>query len=96
MTCALKNCKGCLPDREKRRFHAEGLMRPIAALATALRPELTIVDSLCGDLDFEEGGNPCLLYTSAHDRRGAGDLPVAAQQRLRPGRPQLHHQGALC
>ena len=24
MTCALKNCKGCLPDREKRRFHAEG------------------------------------------------------------------------
>ena len=41
-----------------RRFHAEGLMRPIAALAAALRPELTIVDSLCGDLDFEEGGNP--------------------------------------
>lgn len=33
-------------------------MRPIAALAAALRPELTIVDSLCGDLDFEEGGNP--------------------------------------
>lgn len=58
MTCALKNCKGCLPDREKRRFHAEGLMRPIAALATALRPELTIVDSLCGDLDFEEGATP--------------------------------------
>lgn len=25
---------------------------------TPLRPELTIVDSLCGDLDFEEGGNP--------------------------------------
>ena len=58
MTCALKNCKGCLPDREKRRFHSEGLMRPIAALAAALRPDLTIVDSICGDLDFEEGGNP--------------------------------------
>ena len=58
MTCALKNCKGCLPDREKRRFHAEGLMRPIAALAAALRPALTIVDSICGDLNFEEGGNP--------------------------------------
>lgn len=58
MTCALKNCKGCLPDREKRRFHAEGLTRPIAALAAALKPELTIVDSICGDLDFEEGGNP--------------------------------------
>ena len=58
MTCALKNCKGCIPDREKRRFHTEGLMKPIAALATALRPQLTIVDSICGDLDFEEGGNP--------------------------------------
>ena len=39
MTCALKNCKGCLPDREKRRFHAEGLMRPIAALAAQNRGE---------------------------------------------------------
>lgn len=58
MTCALKNCKGCLPDQEKRRFHAEGLMKPIAALASALKPSLTIVDSICGDLDFEEGGNP--------------------------------------
>lgn len=58
MTCALKNCKGCLPDREKRRFHADGLMKPIAALASVLRPSLTIVDSICGDLDFEEGGNP--------------------------------------
>lgn len=58
MTCALKNCKGCIPDREKRRFHTEGLMRPIAALAAALRPNLTIVDSICGDLNFEEGGNP--------------------------------------
>lgn len=58
MTCALKNCKGCIPDGEKRRFHAAGLMKPIAALACALRPHLTIVDSICGDLDFEEGGNP--------------------------------------
>ena len=58
MTCALKNLKGCLPDHEKRRFHMEGLMKPIAALATALRPALVIVDSICGDLNFEEGGNP--------------------------------------
>ena len=58
MTCALKNLKGCLPDREKRRFHSEGLMQPIAALGAALRPGLIIVDSICGDLDFEEGGNP--------------------------------------
>lgn len=58
MTCALKNNKGCLPDREKRRFHSLGLDEPIAALAAALRPRLTIVDSICGDLDFEEGGTP--------------------------------------
>ena len=46
MTCALKNLKGCIPDYEKRRFHAEGLMKPIAALAAALRPDLVIVDSI--------------------------------------------------
>lgn len=72
MTCALKNCKGCLPDREKRRFHSEGLMKPIAALASALRPSLTIVDSICGDLDFEEGGNP--VFTG---RMYLGEDPVA-------------------
>lgn len=58
MTCALKNMKGCLSDRSKRMFHKMGLMRPIAALNTVLRPDLTIVDGICGDLDFEEGGNP--------------------------------------
>lgn len=58
MTCALKNLKGCLPDREKRHFHAMGLMKPIAALGAALKPGLTIVDSICGDLNFEEGGTP--------------------------------------
>ncbi|MCR5356609.1 MAG: DUF362 domain-containing protein [Lachnospiraceae bacterium] len=58
MTCALKNLKGCLPDHEKRRFHTDGLLKPIAALASVLKPDLVIVDSICGDLDFEEGGNP--------------------------------------
>ena len=58
MTCALKNLKGCLPDREKRRFHALGLQKPIAALGAVLRPGLIVVDSICGDLDFEEGGTP--------------------------------------
>ena len=58
MTCALKNLKGCLPDREKRHFHAMGLQKPIAALGAALKPRLIIVDSICGDLDFEEGGTP--------------------------------------
>ena len=58
MTCALKNLKGCLPDQEKRRFHSDGLMKPIAALASVVKPDLIIVDSLCGDLNFEEGGTP--------------------------------------
>ena len=58
MTCALKNLKGCLPDSEKRRFHSIGLHRPIAALNLAIRPDLILVDALCGDLSFEEGGNP--------------------------------------
>ncbi len=58
MTCALKNLKGCLPDREKRHFHAMGLTNPIAALGAALKPGLIIVDSICGDLNFEEGGTP--------------------------------------
>ena len=58
MTCALKNMKGCLSDRSKRLFHSLGLMRPIAALNEIVRPDLTLADSISGDLDFEEGGNP--------------------------------------
>lgn len=58
MTCCLKNMKGCIPDSEKRRFHTLGLSKPIAVLSTLLRPALHIVDSVCGDLSFEEGGNP--------------------------------------
>ncbi|MBR0150167.1 MAG: DUF362 domain-containing protein [Synergistaceae bacterium] len=71
MTCALKNLKGCLPDREKSRFHALGLTRPIAALGAVLRPGFIIVDSICGDLNFEEGGNP--VHTN---RMFAGTDPV--------------------
>jgi uncharacterized protein (DUF362 family) len=58
MTCALKNMKGCLSDRSKRQFHTLGLHRPIAALNKVRSADLVIVDSLNGDLDFEEGGNP--------------------------------------
>ena len=58
MTCALKNMKGCLSDKSKRMFHKLGLMRPIAALNAIIKPDLTIADSISGDLDFEEGGNP--------------------------------------
>ena len=60
MTCALKNCKGCLPDREKRRFHSEGLMRPIAALAAALRYGPPRAELCCdlGQFFFHKGDYP--------------------------------------
>ena len=58
MTHAMKNLKGFLSDRSKRDFHRFGLMRPIAAINDVIKPGLIISDSLCGDLDFEEGGNP--------------------------------------
>ena len=72
MTAAMKNLKGCLSDRSKREFHRLGLMRPIAALNMLIKSDLTIVDSLSGDLDFEEGGNPVET-----DRMMAGDDPIA-------------------
>lgn len=58
VTCAMKNLKGLIPNSEKRRFHTLGLHKPIAHLASAIRPNLILVDNICGDLDFEEGGNP--------------------------------------
>ena len=59
VTCALK--KGLIPDAEKRRFHALGLHRPIACLNTVLRQDFILADNICGDLDFEEGGNPVAM-----------------------------------
>ncbi len=58
ITCALKNMKGCISDRSKRLFHTLGLHRPIAELNRVRSADLVIVDSINGDLDFEEGGNP--------------------------------------
>lgn len=72
ITCALKNMKGCIPDREKRRFHTLGLHRPIAVLNKVLPQHLVIVDALAGDLTFEEGGNPVHM-----DRIICGHDPVA-------------------
>lgn len=61
LTCALKNLKGCIPDREKRKFHNTDLHTNIAILNTVLKPDLHVVDSMYGDLTFEEGGNPVNL-----------------------------------
>ena len=58
ITCSLKNLKGCISNKEKRRFHRRGLHKPIAALNKVLSQDLIIVDGIYGDLDFEEGGNP--------------------------------------
>lgn len=65
VTCALKNLKGLIPNKEKRHFHAMGLHKPIAHLNKAIRQDFIVVDHICGDLDFEDGGNPvvrnCIL-----------------------------------
>ncbi|MDO5448656.1 MAG: DUF362 domain-containing protein [Clostridia bacterium] len=58
MTCAIKNLKGLIPDDEKRRFHALGINKPVGHLSTAIKQDFILVDDICGDLDFEEGGNP--------------------------------------
>ena len=58
ITCALKNMKGLLPNTEKRRFHTMGLHKPIGHLSMGIRQDFILVDSICGDLSFEDGGNP--------------------------------------
>lgn len=71
ITCALKNLKGCMPDDEKSRFHELGLHEPIARLNRVLKPGFILADAICGDLDFEEGGNPVAM-----NRLVAGIDPV--------------------
>ena len=61
VTCALKNAKGVIPNSEKRRFHTLGLHKPIAHLNTVAKHDFILVDNICGDLDFEEGGNPVTM-----------------------------------
>lgn len=71
ITCALKNLKGLIPNKEKRRFHSMGLHKPIAHLAAAIHQDFVVVDNICGDLDFEDGGNPVVM-----NRILAGGDPV--------------------
>ena len=61
ITCALKNMKGLIPNSEKRRFHAMGLHKPIAHLAAGIHQDFIVVDNICGDWDFEDGGNPVVM-----------------------------------
>ncbi len=62
MTGALKNLKGCIPDSEKRRYHSLGLHQPIADINRLLKPDWIIMDAICGDLSFEEGGDPSTMH----------------------------------
>lgn len=67
MTCALKNMKGLIPNSEKRRFHRMGLHKPIAHLNAYIRQDFIVVDNICGDPYFEEGGSPLIkncIFTS--------------------------------
>jgi len=57
-TCCLKNLKGCIPDSEKRRYHTLGIHKPVAVLSALIKTGYCVVDGICGDLSFEEGGNP--------------------------------------
>ena len=69
ITCALKNLKGLIPNSEKRRFHSMGLHAPIAHLNCGIHQDFIVVDHICGDLDFEDGGNPvvCDRILTARD-----------------------------
>lgn len=53
--------KGLIPNTEKRRFHALGLHKPIAHLNMGIHQDFIVVDNICGDLDFEDGGNPVVM-----------------------------------
>ncbi len=61
ITCALKNMKGLIPNSEKRRFHSMGLHKPIAHLNAGIHQDFIVVDNICGDLDFEDGGHPVVM-----------------------------------
>jgi hypothetical protein len=43
-----------------RRFHTIGLHKPIAVLNALLKTGYCVVDGICGDLSFEEGGSPLI------------------------------------
>jgi len=60
LTCNMKNLKGCIPEKDMRNFHARGLHKPIAALNALLKTGYCVVDGICGDLSFEEGGTPLI------------------------------------
>lgn len=63
VTIGMKNLKGCLPDREKSRFHRLNINQCIVDLNTVIIPDLTIVDASLCSLEWELGGMPVQLNT---------------------------------
>ena len=61
MSASLSNMAGCVPNAEKRRFSQLGVHESISVVNCILKSDLIIVDSIEGDLDFEEGGTPVNL-----------------------------------
>ncbi len=60
MTCALKNMKGLIPNKEKD-IHSLGLHRPIPHLNAGIRQDLLWWIISARDLDFERRGNPVVM-----------------------------------
>ncbi len=48
ITCGLKNMKGVLPGKEKKRTHQSGLDRAIVDLNRIVKPKITVVDGISG------------------------------------------------
>jgi len=63
LTVGMKNLKGCIPDYEKKKFHALDLHKSLADLNTVIKPILTIVDGTIGDVFYEMGGHPLKMDT---------------------------------
>ena len=70
VTLGLKNQKGIILDEEKKHFHRLGLDEPISELASAVKPDLTIIDGITGI----EGDGP--LYSG---KKIQANLLVAGQ-----------------
>lgn len=54
MTLSLKNLKGLISDKDKKELHKRGVFRGVADLASALKPDLTVIDGIIG----QEGLGP--------------------------------------
>ena len=57
INASLANMFGCVPNSEKKRFKSDPHI-PVSCINSILKSDLIIVDSIIGDLKYEEGGAP--------------------------------------